>query len=79
MILQYAKRYRVRHQRKGTFDAIVLADSPATAEWVDVRIVSGEALSVKTRTPIAVRGDRVTLRRSLCTFEEITDGDTGNV
>ncbi len=63
-----ATKMLVNHSRKGKFVAMV-PDLDNADEWVDVEVVEGEAVFITEEN--AVKGDTITVRKSLCTFKPL--------
>lgn len=64
--LTVGKTYYVRHSRKGSFSAKLVANYPDTAV---LEIVMGTAAYISCAD--AAPGDEISVRKSLCHFEEL--------
>ena len=68
--IEVGKKYKVHHCRKGDF---VVRIKRIGDVWIDAEIVDGEALYVSSSFPgrgNKVVGEKITMRKSFCTFTE---------
>jgi hypothetical protein len=68
-MLQVGKEYTVTHARRGKFDIEVTKTCDV---WVTGVITRGAAIAQMSYNTGA-HGDTVTVRRSMCTFEEVSE------
>jgi hypothetical protein len=67
--IEKGKCYKVRHRRKGTFTLLV---EHINGEWVSGVIVEGRAGALLHYNEVE-KGEPITVRDSLCTFEEVVE------
>lgn len=67
MQIEIGKSYIVNHARKGRFAGKLVRDE---GEFVEILISSGKATAMLKENE-ADPGEKITIRRSLCTFEPL--------